>query len=112
MSEKLNIDVDAIADAVSTEARAEYSSMWKKLKEDQRELFDKITKAISREYLAYTFGPPEDKPKREENLRSLKNGLAALEGVVSIRVYRTTVNLVGRVLGAIIKQAVKSAIGL
>jgi len=112
MSDKLNIDTGAIADMVAKEAKNSYGDMWNDLREEQQALLEKITKEISTEYMAYTFGPAEEKAKHGENLASLRNGLAALEGVVAIKTYRTTVALVGRILGLVIKEAAKAAIGL
>ena len=109
---KLNIDMDAISGMVAKEAKDAYGDMWKKLRKEQQELFEQITKEISKEYLAYAFGPAEQKAAHEDNLKSLRNGLAALEGVAAIKTYRTTIALIGRVLAAIIKTTAAAAIGL
>ena len=112
MSDKLNIDTDAISSLVVKEAQTAYGDMWRKLRADQKALFDKLTNELSREYMAYTFGPPEEKEEHEANLKSLRNGMAALEGVVAIRAYRTTIALTGRVIADLLKASIKAAIGL
>jgi len=112
MSDKLNVDTSAIADMVAKETRTSYANMWSKLREEQQVLFDKLTKEIAREYMAYAFGPPEQKAAHEANLVSLRNGLAALEGVIAIRTYRTTIALVGRIMANLLKETAKAAIGL
>jgi hypothetical protein len=112
MSDKLDIDTDAIAELVAKEAKTAYGGMWKDLRKEQQDLFERITKDISVEYMAYAFGPAAEKAVHGENLKSLRNALAALEGIAAIKTYRTTIHLVGRILAALIKSTAAAAIGL
>ena len=112
MSALQSIDVGAIAELVVQESRSAYGSMWASLRKDQQGLLERLTREISKEYMAYALGPPERRQECVDNLRSLKNGLAALEAARAIRVYRTTIALVGRVLAGVLKAAAKGAVGL
>lgn len=109
---KIELDIEELVSLASNSVSEEYSDTLKDLKEEQQELFIRIVKGIQREYLALTLGPKEDRPKHEENLKSLRNALHAVEGIAAIKAYRATVNIVGRVLAGIAKAAVKAAIGL
>jgi len=111
MSDKFKIDT-VVFKEITKEVCSEYEGMFRKLKSDQKALFLKIVESIQVEYFASMFGDMSERGEHEENLRSLRNGLAALEGVAAIRVYRTTINIAARVLVALIKAMAKMAIGL
>jgi hypothetical protein len=109
MSE-MTVDLDSLMELVAKEARGEYGDMLKKLRDDQKKLFLDIVQNLQREYLKATLGPEEEKEGHLENLRSLRNALSAIEGIVAIRVYRTTINIIGRVIWAVLKATAKAAI--
>jgi len=106
----VKIDTDKLLAIVGEAAKIEYKDMLSQLDDEQRELFMDITLQLQSEYLQYAFGPEGDKHEHKANMESLKNGLAALEGIVAIKVYRTTINIVGRVLWAILKSTAKAAL--
>jgi hypothetical protein len=108
----IKIDTDALLKTISEEAKDEYSDLWKDLKEEQKDLFLRITGELQREMVAYSFGPAEEKEKHAENLKSLRNALSAIEGVAAIKTYRRTINLVGRVIVAIARATIAAAIAL